>query len=301
VTDAARLPIGTVQAWRILRRYQPDVVLSTGGFVSVPTVAAAARLAPILTHEQTAVIGLANRINVRFADVFAISHAHMLPVAKALHPRVIVTGNPIRTSLAGGDADRGRTRWGFSSDLPVLYVTGGVRGATPLNERVRSLLPALLDTCQVVHQTGPASAHDDAAALRALRATWPAHLQARYQIVDVIGDEMRDLLAAADLVLCRAGAGTVAEIASFGPPAIFIPLPGAGGDEQTRNARLLTDLDAAILLPQDEATPDALRRVIETLLAQPERLATMRQAARTISHEGAAARLTDELLRLAGR
>jgi len=283
VTDAVRLPVGTVQAWRILRAWKPDVVFSTGGFVSVPTVAAAARLAPILTHEQTAVIGLANRINVRFADVFAISHQHMAPVANAVHRRVVVTGNPIRTSLSGGDPVCGRSHWGFSSDLPILYVTGGVRGASPLNERVLALLPALLETCQIVHQTGPASAHDDAATLQTLRATWPEHLQARYRVVDVITDEMRDLYAAADLILGRAGAGTVAEVAAYGPPAIFIPLPGAGGDEQTRNARLLSDIGAAILLPQDAATPDALRGTINALLANPERLATMRQNARTIS------------------
>lgn len=301
IRDAARLPIGTVQAWRILRSHRPDVVLSTGGFVSVPTVAAAARLAPILTHEQTAVLGLANRINARFADVFAISHEAMLSAAQAVHRHVVVTGNPVRTSLAGGDAVRGRTHFGFSPDLPLLYVTGGVRGATPLNERIAALLPELLETCQVVHQTGPASAHADAASLRRAQATWPAHLQARYHVVEMIRDEMKDLYAAADLVLCRAGAGTVAEIASYGPPAILIPLPSAGGDEQTRNACLLVDAGAAILLPQANATPERLRATIQSLLADPERRAAMRQAARTVSHEDAAARLTDELLRLAGR
>ena len=301
VTDAVRLPIGAAQSWRTLRAFKPDVVLSTGGFVSVPTVAAAARIAPILTHEQTAVLGLANRINARFADSFAVSHAQTLPAAAVVHKRVVVTGNPVRASLSGGDATRGRSRFGFTADLPLLYVTGGVRGASPLNDRVKALLPALLDACQILHQTGPAAANDDAATLTTLRSTWPEHFQARYKVVEVIGDEMADLYAAADLVLCRAGAGTVAEVASYGPPAIFIPLPGAGGDEQTKNARLLADLDAAVLLPQASATPDALRAAITSLLSDPGHLAAMRHSARTVTHAGAAARLADELLRLAGR
>lgn len=90
--DAARIPVGVAQAWRLLRAFRPSVVFSSGGFVSVPTVAAAARLAPILTHEQTAIVGLANRINARFADVFAVSWDETAPAAAALHRRVVVTG-----------------------------------------------------------------------------------------------------------------------------------------------------------------------------------------------------------------
>ena len=97
--------------------------------------------------------------------------------------------------------------------------------------------------------------------------TWPEDLQRRYRVVDVIGQEMADVLAAATLVVSRSGAGTVTEIASYGPPAILIPLPGAGGDEQTRNARVLSDIDAAVLIPQSEATPERLDWEIRALLA----------------------------------
>ena len=301
VTDAARLPIGTVQAWRILRSFRPDVVFSTGGFVSVPTVAAAARIAPILTHEQTAVVGLANRINARFADVFAVAHDQTAAAAGAVHRRVMVTGNPVRATMAGGNAASGRAYCGFTEDLPVLLVTGGVRGSSPLNDRIAALLPELLETCQIVHQTGPASAHGDAEKLKAAQQSLPQHLQRRYWVVDVIGPEMADVMAAATLVVSRSGAGTVTEIASYGPAAILIPLPGAGGDEQTRNAQVLSDIDAAILIPQSDATPERLSREIRALLADDERRAKMTAAARTRSHHGAASRVADELLRLAGR
>jgi UDP-N-acetylglucosamine--N-acetylmuramyl-(pentapeptide) pyrophosphoryl-undecaprenol N-acetylglucosamine transferase len=300
ITDAARLPIGTMQAWRILRSYRPNVVFSTGGFVSVPTVAAAARIAPILTHEQTAVVGLANRINAQFADVFAVSHHETQEAANGLHRRVVLTGNPVRASMAGGNSAAGRTHLGFTDHLPILFVTGGVRGSSPLNERIAALLPDLLNSCQIVHQTGPSSAHDDAAKLEEAQKTWPEELRHRYRVVDVIGEEMADIMAAATLVVSRSGAGTVTEIASYGPPAILIPLPGAGGDEQTRNARVLSDIDAAVLVPQSEATPERLGQEIQALLANGDMRARMTAAARTRSHHDAASRVADELLRLAG-
>ena len=300
VTDAVRLPVGTVQAWRILRSFRPDVVFSTGGFVSVPTVVAAARIAPILTHEQTAVVGLANRINARFADVFALSYDQSNASARAVHRQVVVTGNPVRTRMADGDAAAGRAHCGFTDDLPILFVTGGVRGSSPLNDRIAGLLPDLLKYCQIVHQTGPSTAHGDAAKLTAAQITWPDELKRRYRVIDVIGEEMADIMAAATLVVSRSGAGTVTEIASCGPPAIFVPLPGAGGDEQTHNARVLSDIDAAVLIPQNEATPERLGREIRALLEDSDRRAHMTAAARTCSHHDAASRVADELLQSCG-
>lgn len=299
-TDAARIPIGYVQAARALRAFRPDVVFSTGGFVSVPTVLAAARMAPILTHEQTAVIGLANRINMRVADVLAVSYPDSARLAGRRRDRAVVTGNPVRAALRLGDSARCRERFGFESELPLLYVTGGARGASPINQRFAQVLPPLLECCQVLHQTGPASMNDDAAALRRLRDSWPEDVQRRYQVVDFVGDELPDVYAAASLVIGRAGAGTVAELAFLGKTSILIPLPGAGGDEQTRNAAILADAGASIVLPQEEATGARLRQEIEGLLADPDRLLGMARRARSVGRPDAAACLADELLRLAG-
>ena len=298
--DAVRIPAGVVQAWRIVRAFRPAVVFSTGGFVSVPTVVAAARLAPTLTHEQTAVLGLANRINARFTEVLAVSYDATVPAARAVHRRVVVTGNPVRASLRGGDAERGRSRFGFGAELPLLYVTGGARGASPLNRRVAALLPELLERCQVLHQTGPASANRDAADLLAAREGWPERLRARYRVVEFVGEELPDVYAAVDLVLGRAGAGTVAELAFVGLPAVLVPLPGTGGDEQARNARLLAEAEAAVVLPQHEATPQRLRETVLGLLADRAALGRMGERASTVGRPDAAARLADELLRLAG-
>ncbi len=297
--DAARIPLGAVQAWQHVRRHRPHVVLSTGGFVSVPTVLAASRLAPVLTHEQTAILGLATRLNARLAEVLAVSYDETAAVAASRHQRVVVTGNPVRASLRLGDASRGRAQFGFTEGLPLLYVTGGARGATPLNERIAALLPNLLHQCQILHQTGPASANADAAHLARLRHNLPEPLRSRYHVVEFVRDELPDVYAATDLVLSRAGAGTVAELAYLGKPAVLIPLPGAGGDEQTRNGRILAEAGAAILLPQDEATPERLREMLGSLVGDQKRLEDMGQRAQRIGRPDAAARLADELLRLA--
>jgi UDP-N-acetylglucosamine--N-acetylmuramyl-(pentapeptide) pyrophosphoryl-undecaprenol N-acetylglucosamine transferase len=301
VIDALRLPIGTLQAWRIVRRFRPDVIFSTGGFVSVPTVAAGARLAPILTHEQTAVLGLATRINLRCADVLAVSFERSAVRARGYRGRIVLTGNPVRASLAQGDAARGLARFGFDSGRPLLYVTGGARGASPINQRLAGLLPDLLQTCQILHQTGPATANDDLKTLKRLRVTWPPELQKRYRVVEFVRDELADVYAAAALVLGRAGAGTVADLAYLGKPGLLIPLPGSGGGEQDDNARALADAGGAVILAQDEATPARLRTDLERLLRDPERLRSMGERAASLGRRDAAARLADELLALAGR
>lgn len=297
--DAPRVPVGVVQAYVALGRFRPSAVLSTGGFVSVPTViAAAARRIPLLIHEQTAQFGLANRINLRFANTVALSYeatrAYLPPTAK----RVVVTGNPIREDLLHGDRARGAALLGLDPDVPTIYVTGGARGAHRLNEVVAALLPTLLETYQVVHATGPAGANDDYAALRREASGWPSHLARRYVVREFIGAELPDVYALASLVLARAGAGTVAELANLGKPAILVPLPGTGGDEQTKNAAMLARAGAAEVLLDAELAPAALRARLDLLLSDPERLARMGTAARTEARPRAAEALAEEILRL---
>lgn len=299
VTDAARIPLGIAAARRILRRFSPDVVLSTGGFVSVPTVIAARGIAPVLTHEQTAVIGLATRINARFAAVLAVSHQRTVGEARRLHGNAIVTGNPVRSGLAHGDRQRGLAWLGFDDALPVLYATGGARGASPINQRLAAILPDLLRHAQVVHQTGPRTANADAESLRRARGALPNDLQRRYRLFEFVRDELPDLYAATDLVVGRSGAGTIAELAFVGLPAILIPLPGAGGDEQAANAHVLSEVGAAIILSQSEASPQRLLDELQSLLADPERRARMADAARSVARPDAASALADALLALA--
>ncbi len=299
VVDAFRIPIGTAQAWRHVRKFRPDVIYSTGGAVSVPTVVAGSRSAPILTHEQTAQIGIANRTSARFADVFAVTFDDTVPLAQQIHKHVVVTGNPVRSSLTNGSADRGYAHFGFTPELPVVYVTGGARGASPINDRLAPVLPRLLQTMQIVHQVGPATANADATKLRALQTTWSSQIQKRYVVEEFIGEEIADLYAITDLVIGRAGAGTITELSFMGFPSILVPLPGTWGDEQRKNARVLESVGASVTMEQDDAIPERFATEIERLISDPRLRQTMSEAAHSRSRPDAATLLVDELLKLA--
>jgi UDP-N-acetylglucosamine--N-acetylmuramyl-(pentapeptide) pyrophosphoryl-undecaprenol N-acetylglucosamine transferase len=300
VTDAVRVPLGVPQAWWILRAFKPDVIFSTGGYVSTPSVVGGTRMAPVLSHEQTAILGLATRLNARFVDVQALTFETSLAYAKDTS-KTVVTGNPVRASLKEGTREGGLARFGFRSDLPVLFVTGGARGSSPLNERIEAILNDLLAQMQILHQTGARTDNPDFERLTSHQAALPSETRDRYRVVERIREEMADVYAMADLMLARAGAGTVAEIAYLGKTAILIPLPGAGGNEQHRNAEALSSIDGAIVIDQAEASPARLREQILELAGNPERRAEIGRNAARAGRPDAASRLADQLLELANR
>jgi UDP-N-acetylglucosamine--N-acetylmuramyl-(pentapeptide) pyrophosphoryl-undecaprenol N-acetylglucosamine transferase len=293
------VPAGFGRALALLGRLRPDVVVATGGFVAVPTaVAAAARRHPLLVHEQVVVPGLANRLIARVADRIAVTFA----ASAAAFPagKVVVTGNPIRPELHAGQRARAFARFDLDPGLPLTYVTGGALGAHRVNRAVGAALAPLLRLTQLVHQAGD-NVHGDLAWLRGEAARLPPPLGARYRVVARVGEELGDLYAAASLVVGRAGAGTVTELAALALPGILVPLPGARGDEQTANARVLADAGAAVLLPERELTPERLLREVTNLLADPARLRTMSAHARALATPDAADRLVDLVLALGRR
>lgn len=298
--DALRVPVGIGQAIGEVRRFRPDAVLATGGYVSVPPVIAAGLLRrPVLIHEQTVQIGLANRIAARFATRIALTFegaAQELP--RRQRRKVFVTGNPVRQAIFGGDRVRAVERFGFDpaeNALPTLYVTGGALGAKTVNAAVESVLPELLAQCRMVHQCG----RQDALRFSALRAGLPGNLQRRYCVIPFVGEEIADIFALCDLIVGRSGAGTVTEASAVGKPALFIPLVPTGGDEQTRNAQRAVEAGAARLLPSRELDGPRLLAEIRGLLSDPARLAAMGQAALTQATPQAASDLAAALLALA--
>jgi UDP-N-acetylglucosamine--N-acetylmuramyl-(pentapeptide) pyrophosphoryl-undecaprenol N-acetylglucosamine transferase len=205
----------------------------------------------------------------------------------------------VRPELLAGQAERARAAFGFSPARPVVYLTGGARGSHVLNKAIASALPELVGIAQLVHQTGPAEVNGDLPRLAELAAGLPEQLRTGYRPVAFVGPELPDLFALASLVVGRAGAGTVAELAALGKPALLIPLPGTSADEQTRNAVLLAGAGAAVLLPEPELTPARLTREVAALLAAPDRLVEMGRSARRFACPDAAERLVDHLLDLA--
>ena len=299
VPDAARVPLGVAQSIPILRRFRPDVIFSTGGYVGVPAVVAGRWLRiPALTHEQTAVLGLATRIIARFSQCVALSHARTPHPRVGVGGRVTVTGNPIRAQLRCGDRAQARLHFQLASNLPLLYVTGGAQGALGINDAVGEALAELLQIMEIVHQTGPNRFNGSYEHLRTLRSELPSQLADRYHPVERVGDELAHLYAATDLVLGRSGAGTVAELAALSLPSILIPLPGAF--EQRETARVLESAGAAIVIDQDQLTPERLIRELRVLADDAAGRSAMSAAARsTAGGSNPAALLVDEILRLA--
>ena len=287
---ALRAPAGAAQSWRLLRRLRPSLLFATGGFVSLPPALAARALAiPIVVHEQTAVPGLANRIVARFARRIALS----FPLSGNEFPpdRVILTGNPLRPELLGGSREAACRHFSLDHALPIVYVTGGAQGSHKINRTVGEILPALLETCQVIHQCGDHPKTGDREWLAARVRTLAEPLRQRYVLVPYVGGELRDVYAAADLVVGRSGAGTVNECLHLAKPAIFIPLPGAGGDEQTANARLVEAAGGGILFPPVSLTSAALLDAVKRLLADRPTLRAMGERARSLAVPDAAERI----------
>ncbi|WP_354644201.1 UDP-N-acetylglucosamine--N-acetylmuramyl-(pentapeptide) pyrophosphoryl-undecaprenol N-acetylglucosamine transferase [Kitasatospora camelliae] len=301
VRDMARVPLGAFQARALISRYQPDVVLATGGYVAVPVgLAAKACRRPLVVHEQTVRLGLANKVLARVAARVAVSSPSTLPLLpESARPTAAVTGNPVRPEVLAGSADKAVAALGlhrFDRRLPTVYVTGGAQGSAQINTLVAEILPWLLTCANVVHQCGPANE----AGLRERAAGLPADLADRYLLTGYVGSELPDLLALADVVVSRSGAGTLAELTALGKAAVFVPLASSAGNEQAHNARHLQDAGAAVALT-GEVTATALREAVAPLLAEPARRADMAQQARRHGRPDAAERLVDVLLEAAAR
>ena len=284
-SNLVRLGAGYAQAVRALRRLRPQVVLTTGGYVTVPVAYAAATLRiPLVVFLPDVRAGLAVRAQARLADVLALAFPD---AAGGLAGRpVVITGYPLRPALLAADRVVARHRLGLSDDLPVVLLYGGSRGARTLNEGLVARLEDVLAHCQLLHVGGTA----DEERLRRRAATLPADLAARYHLFGFIGDQLVDALVAADLAVARSGAATLAELPAVGLPAIVVPGPFS---DQDVNAAWLGERGAAMVLTNDDVQRGALPDAILGLLADPARRATMSIAASGLGRRDAAAALRE--------
>ena len=274
------LLVGFWQSARAIFRLRPDVVLGMGGYVAFPGGMMASLLArPLAVHEQNAVAGLTNRILAGVADKTMTAFPQALKGAEW-------TGNPVRGDIAAL-ADPAE-RYARRSGPLKLLVLGGSGGAQALNECVPKAIALLEPRPSVVHQSG----EKNYAALRAAYAA--AGVQG--ELTPFI-DEMARRYAEADLVICRAGAMTVAELSAGGVASVLVPFPHAVDDHQTANARFLADQGAAILLPQADLTPEKLAALLRTL--ERPRLLEMARKARGLGKPDAARIVAERCMELA--
>jgi UDP-N-acetylglucosamine--N-acetylmuramyl-(pentapeptide) pyrophosphoryl-undecaprenol N-acetylglucosamine transferase len=222
--DLVRVPVGLVEAAAVVRRLHPNAILTCGGFVAVPA-GIAGRLGgrPLVALQQDIQPNLANRLLAPFARLVVVAFDQS---CGAFPPgRAVALGNPLRAAMRRGDAAAARRQFGLPPDLPLVLVTGGSQGALRLNRLVVGCLPSLLERAAVVHLCGERSE----ALVQQAAAALPPLLARRYVWRSFVNKEMPDLLAAADVVVSRAGAATLAELAAMGKAAILVPLPPAIG------------------------------------------------------------------------
>lgn len=283
------------RAFRDDPELRPDVAIGFGAYVELPLMRAARRLGiPIALHEQNSVPGLANKKTARDASLIAIAHPSVAEVfrrAGAREDAIRFTGNPVRRQVLEGDRARGRAALGVPDDGVLLVVFGGSLGAHHLNERMASLKGALLadPAVYVLHSTG----EDDFEATRDALALTPGE-ERRYRVRSYV-EGMGDVLAAADLVLSRAGASSIAEIAALSVPSVLVPYPFATADHQTTNAHLLVDAGAAVMFADADIDGAPFAETLGGLIADADRRARMREAAAGLGQAHAAERLADEL------
>ena len=279
----------TGEARKWFDEIHPDVVVGFGGYVCIPVARAAEqRGIPVVVHEQNSVMGMANKYLARRAAAVCLTYEHAA-AALADKSRVVLTGNPVRRSVFDATREEGRAAFGIPQDARMLLVTGGSLGARHLNQALAALKETLLayEDLHIVHVTGPKELDAVAADL----ALTPAEAQ-RWHLYGYT-DQMGLAMAAADAIVSRAGASSLAEISARALPALLVPFPYATEDHQTMNARACVDAGAAFMVADADVEGEEFARLLCTLVEDGETRARMTQAARAQKTKDAASALAD--------
>ena len=253
LTDPARILKGLSEAKKFMKEHKPDIVFSKGGFVSVPVIfAASSAHIPIVIHESDLSPGLANKLSIPKANMVCYN----FPETKQYLPanKSVCTGLPVRRELKQGDPHKGYAFCGFTEDKPLLMIIGGSLGALKINLAVRAALDDLLKTFHIAHICGRGKMDEDYQNMEG------------YRQFEYVSDELPDLFAAASVIISRAGANVIYEIASLQKPSILIPL----GKDQSRgdqilNARSFAKQGYSMVLEEEELSPQSLSQAVASL------------------------------------
>jgi len=283
IRNLFRLPFGFIQAWRIIGKHRPNVVLGVGGYSSGPVLLAAKlRGFPTAIHEQNAFPGLANRALARWMKAVAIAFPDAAP--RLRRKDAVVTGNPIRAEFF--QAQRRQT----TDNRQHLLIFGGSQGSHVLNEAMTGallFLAPLRERLDIVHQTGPKEVEQ-------VRASYQASAFANARVVPYL-DPIVNEIAAADLVVCRAGAMSIGDVAAVGRAAILVPFALSADNHQEFNARTVERAGGAVVITEAQLTPEKLANTITELIADPERTARMGAAAHALVSADATKKIVDLL------
>lgn len=258
-TDPFRVLKGVFEAKKYLKQISPDIIFSKGGFVAVPVVRAAKSLnIPVITHESDMTPGLANRLCLPAATVICCNFPETMKTLPA--EKAVLTGTPIREELKSGSREAGLAFTGFSGEKPIIMVTGGSLGAVAVNNAVRDALPELLTRYDIVHLCGRGKLDER------LVGT-DGYIQYEY-----IKEELPDLFAMADLIISRAGANAICEIATLNKPNLLIPLPSkASRGDQILNAHSFENQGFSMVIDEENLTTKTLIDGVDELYADRQK------------------------------
>ncbi len=292
IRDGFRLLNGLRQSYRILKTYRPNIIFIKGGYVGLPLGIVAGWLhIPYVIHESDIDPGLTNRTLAKHALViatgFPVEKYKMLPKEK-----LVYTGSPLRTEVLKAHALEGREYFKLDGKLPVIFITGGSQGAIRINDAVVDALPELTTKYDVIHLTGDRDIERIRFEVKRLGLEHPE----RYHPYSFLLKEMAAAMAVADLVVSRAGATTIAELAVMKKPTILIPHPNLSGGHQVTNATTLARAGAVKVLPEDRLTYRSLTALIDQVLGSSEEMAYLSKAIHEFAVTDGAERLAKLIL-----
>lgn len=295
ISDLCRIPVGIIQSLWELLLFMPEVVFSKGGYAGVPVVVAAwLYRIPVVIHESDITPGLANQFAARLAKTVAVSFPG---AANFFNPgKVAITGNPVREELTTGNKNEARKIFGLSQDKKMILVLGGSQGASAINTAIVRILPSLLKKYEIVHQTGRSGYET------VVREAGRAGIKAGhsgYHPFPFLWKEMAHAYAAADLVVSRAGANALAEIAANAKPAIIVPIKTSANSHQELNAQFFSEAGAAVVLNQDNLGENILLEKIEEIMASNELQFELSERVKKFYQPDAAEKIAKEIIKLA--
>ncbi len=277
--------IGFIQSIIYIKKWKPDVVIGAGSFIAVPTGIAAWFLrVPLITHQQDIKVGLANKILSYFSKTTTVSfETSLVDFSKK---KAVLTGNPVREDILYGDLDRARQHFNLQADKPIILIIGGGTGALKINQLAIGALPELLNDFQVIHITGKG------------KKLPPLALKEKeefYYSYEFLINEMPDALAAADIVITRAGIGFLSELSALKKATIIIPIPNT---QQEDNAEYFSSRGAAVYLKQNEISSQSLVADIREMINDKQSLEFLSNEIGKLYHRDAADRIINEILKL---
>lgn len=287
-----KIPIGFVQAFVYIFFLNPDIIFSTGGYGSFPAVIVGRILqTPSFLHESDTVAGLTNRIFSKFSlNVFtSFPETKQFPKEK-----IILIGIPIRREILEGTKEEAEKLFRLTGQKPVILILGGSQGAQRINDMLLAILPEILKEFEIIHQVGE---RNYVQFKRESDTLLKGELKNYYHIFGFLKEqELKQAYKAADLIVSRAGAGTIFEIAALAKPSILVPLPEAARGHQVSNAYAYSNSGAGLVLEEENLTPYFFLEKLKFLLSQPEELEKMRENAKKFARPEAAKEIAQYII-----